>query len=433
MVLITITHLNAFFVKNYIEKRWEYNTSRSLESCFPSIKCKSATRDPEIMNSREKFLACMSFDPGGITPRWEYGYWAEAIRNWYADGLTPSKQIPQELSGGASIRAEVMGYKSGGFVDLEIHALFNMDSHQRRIPIDNFIFPKFKEIIIEDHPTSVVMQDGWGIVKHKKKDQSSLERFISGPVKTLADWENVREEHLQPDSAGRFPENWSELVEEYKQRDYPLVLGGGQGFFGSIRYLMGEVQALMGFIQTPDLIHAINDHLCNFWIALYGKVLQDIKPDMALIWEDMCYKNGPLISPTMVRVFMLPYYKRLCGFLKDNNVDIIHVDTDGDASSILPILIEGGVTGTFPLEVNAKMDVMKLREAFPKLQMIGGVDKMALLKGKEAIDVELETRIKPALKTGGYIPTVDHLVPPGVSWENFKYYRERLNTMIDEL
>ena len=32
---------------------------------------------------------------------------------------------------------------------------------------------------------------------------------------------------------------------------------------------------------------------------------------------------------------------------------------------------------------------------------------------------------------GGYIPYVDHAVPPGVSWENFTYYRERLNEIIE--
>ena len=385
------------------------------------------------MNSREKFLSCMAFDPGGPIPKWEYGYWAAAVRGWYEEGLEVSAKIPDDLVGGDSIRAEVMGYKPGGYVDTEIHAIFNQDAHQRRIPVDNFIYPRFEEVVLEDHPDSEVVRDGWGIVRHKKKDQSSLDHFVSGPVSTMNDWEELKEEHLQADTVGRFPENWETLVEEYKQRDYPLVLGGGQGFFGSVRYLLGEVEALVGFIKKPELVHAINDHLCDLWIGLTDKVLKDIKPDIFLIWEDMCYKSGPLISPKMVAEFMVPYYKRLCGYLNENGIDIIHVDTDGDARPIIELLLEGGMTGTFPLEVNANMDVAELRKSFPSLQMIGGVDKMALLAGKDAIDNELDNKILPVMKEGGFIPTIDHLVPPGISWENFSYYREKLNRMIDEL
>lgn len=384
------------------------------------------------MNTREKFLTTLLFESRSEIPKWEYGYWAEAVLNWRQEGFSGTQQFPIGFTGGKSVRAEIMGYKPGGFVDLDIHQLFEMDKHQRRIPVNNFIYPRFEEKILEDLQDTIVVRDGWGITRRKKKDQSSLDHFVSGPVSSIEDWEKLKE-RLQPDTPGRFPDNWQELVTGYKQRDYPLILGGGHGFFGSVRYLMGEVESLMGFIESPELIHAINDHLCNLWIDLSDRVLKFIKPDMFLIWEDMCYKNGPLISPAMVEEFMVPYYKRLCGFLKDNGVEIIHVDTDGDAWKIIKPLLAGGMTGTFPLEVNANMDVIQLRESFPNLQLIGGVDKMALIKGKDAIDNELVNKILPVMKQGGFIPSIDHLVPPGVSWENFRYYREKLNHLIDSL
>lgn len=384
------------------------------------------------MDTREKFIAAMSGQPGAPLPKWEYGYWGGAVREWIQDGLAYASDLPEDLGEGGSVRAEAMGYKKGGYVDQTIHTLLGLDAHQRRVPVDNFIYPRFEEQIVEDQGDSVIVRDGWGVLRQKKKDQSSLERFISGPVRSWQDWEQLKE-RLQPDTPGRFPDNWETLVKEYQERDYPLVLGGGQGFFGSIRYLLGEIEALTGLIKMPDLVHAINDHLCDLWIGLAEKVLQDIQPDLFLIWEDMCYKNGPLISPDMVGEFMVPYYRRLCAFLVDSGVGIIHVDTDGDAWKILPHLMEGGMTGTFPLEVNANMDAAALRESFPTLQLIGGVDKMALFKGREAIDHELEKRIWPTLQKGGFIPTIDHLVPPGVPWDDFRYYRERLNGMIDRL
>ena len=69
---------------------------------------------------------------------------------------------------------------------------------------------------------------------------------------------------------------------------------------------------------------------------------------------------------------------------------------------------------------------------YPKLQMIGGIDKRAVIKGKEAIDEELDSRIPYMLKKGGYIPYVDHHVPPDVSLNNYVYYRQKLKSMIEK-
>ncbi len=116
---------------------------------------------------------------------------------------------------------------------------------------------------------------------------------------------------------------------------------------------------------------------------------------------------------------------------RDHHVNIIFVDTDGDFWKMIPKFIEGGVTGVFPCEVNANMDVAAIREAYPKFQLIGGVDKMKLFMGKEAIDAELDRKIAPTIRKGGYIPTIDHLVPENTPWSFFSYYRERLNKIID--
>jgi len=40
--------------------------------------------------------------------------------------------------------------------------------------------------------------------------------------------------------------------------------------------------------------------------------------------------------------------------------------------------------------------------------------------------------VKELLKTGGYIPFGDHFIPPEVNWEDFKYYRNKLNDIIDK-
>jgi uroporphyrinogen decarboxylase len=65
--------------------------------------------------------------------------------------------------------------------------------------------------------------------------------------------------------------------------------------------------------------------------------------------------------------------------------------------------------------------------------MMGGIDKRILIAGsRRDIDAALE-KTQAVMKTGGYIPHIDHSVPMDAEWEKFKYYRTRLNQIIERL
>jgi len=127
---------------------------------------------------------------------------------------------------------------------------------------------------------------------------------------------------------------------------------------------------------------------------------------------------------------MLPAYQKVTSFLKEMGVNVILVDTDGKIDKLIPLFLESGVTAIFPFEVQAGNDVVSLRKEYPRLQILGGIDKLKIAQGKEAIDEELNAKVPFLLKAGGYVPHIDHHVHPEISWEDFKYYRSRLNEMI---
>ena len=93
-----------------------------------------------------------------------------------------------------------------------------------------------------------------------------------------------------------------------------------------------------------------------------------------------------MVSPAMMREFMLPYYKRLTGFLKARGVKTIFVDTDGECTGLIPLFLEGGVTGLYPMEASCGVDIVKVRRLYPRLQLMGGVPKSETLKGPKRID-----------------------------------------------
>ena len=71
-----------------------------------------------------------------------------------------------------------------------------------------------------------------------------------------------------------------------------------------------------------------------------------------------------------------------------------------------------------------------MRKQIPNLALMGGIPKSEIQKGRKRIDEILEP-VGQVVKTGGYIPFGDHFIPPEVEWEDFKYYRNKLNEIID--
>ncbi|MCL6088010.1 MAG: hypothetical protein M1475_06320, partial [Actinobacteria bacterium] len=134
------------------------------------------------------------------------------------------------------------------------------------------------------------------------------------------------------------------------------------------------------------------------------------------------------------REFLTPYYKKIVRFAHEAGVDIIITDSDGFVEDLIPLIVETGVTGMYPFERAAGNDLLRIREAFPDFQIMGGFDKRTMFAdgGREAIDNELEI-VKEMLKKGRYIPHTDHFVSEDCTYENFSYYRNRLNKIIDGL
>jgi hypothetical protein len=143
------------------------------------------------------------------------------------------------------------------------------------------------------------------------------------------------------------------------------------------------------------------------------------------IWEDMSGKQGSLISPAMVEEFMMPCYDRIAAFARAHAVPLVSVDTDGDCSQLVPVMLRHGVNMFFPFEVQAGNDIIKYREQYPTLGIFGGLDKRALALGRKEIDREV-AKAKKMVKLGRYIPSFDHFIPPDVPWDDYCYAVQQL-------
>lgn len=381
------------------------------------------------LNSREKFNSVMSFEDNKVTMKTEFGFWAGTLKKWFGEGLPKTADTPYINALDAKIvRASDDIAGSGELADKNILNYFNLDSYLVKFPFD--ISPKLPQKMIEDNEDHKIYLDSYGLKKKEGKITAGIPMVIEYPIKNRKDFYKYRDLY-DDDYKKRLPQNWDKLKEQLKTRDFPIRLGGGPyGFSFFPRHLMGDVIYMMSMYDDPGFLKEFNEYFLNLVMNYWSLILKDVEIDCIFILEDIAYRTGSFISKEMFKEFLTPYYIKFMDFLKQFKVKNVLVDCDGLIDELIPLWIEAGITGLFPIE--AVNDVAKIREKYPKLQLMGGIDKKLLFKDKtkKGIDAELE-KIKKLLNKGGYVPHIDHAVSEDVTWDNFKYYRERLNNIID--
>jgi uroporphyrinogen decarboxylase len=409
------------------------------------------------MNTRERLLKVLAFEPGVHSLKWEFGYWGETVDNWYAEGLpklayptvegvtttpTASLYAPAWLSLGKGRLPKGIAVVAGGLYwptqsfpqDHDVRDFFGMGACQQLVDVNLLFDPAFEVQLLRENDEVFEYIDLDGVQRRFLKTEGTIPNAMKWPIVDRKSWEKVKDERLNlKNITTRFPADWEARVREYKERDYPLALGGyPHGFFGTLSHLIGYENLFVWYHDEPQLVHDILNTFTEIWIAVYSEVLARTTVDHWQIWEDVSYGRGPMISLAMVREYMLPYIKRVGDFLKARGVQHVLLDTDGDCNSLIPLFMQAGVTGMYPFEVHCGMDIVKVRKQYPTLQIMGGIPKSEIVKGRTRIDEILEP-VEVVLKTGGYVPFADHFVPPDVSFEDFSYYRRRLNEIIDRL
>ncbi|MCD6465860.1 hypothetical protein J7L27_05805 [Candidatus Bathyarchaeota archaeon] len=353
------------------------------------------------MNHRERFLRTFEFKNVDRVPDYEFGYWDETIDRWHREGLPLEKKTNRDIE--LYLRLE-------GWDCIEM------------LPIRTGLWPVLPERIIKEEGDRAIVDDGMGGIYIRTTTSSSVPHYIRHPLKSREDWERLKP-FFDPDTPGRFPLNWEEIAKSYRERDYPLGIFVGS-LYGWLRNWMGVERISIAFYRDPDWIAEMMDTFVNLWIKIIRRALKYVKVDFAAWWEDMCYNRGPLLSVRLFEEFMVPRYRKVTDVLKEYGVRINILDSDGDISLLVPGWLKAGINCMFPLEAR-HTNIYRLREEFGnRVLLMGGVNKLALMAGGKAIDKELE-RLTPLLKEGGYIPMVDHRVPPEVSYQTYLSYLKK--------
>jgi len=346
------------------------------------------------MTARERFNNQMNFKPVDRCFNMEFGYWGENFSQW-------------------NIFSE-----NGVTGDAEANEFLSFD------PIETvwgnvWMDPPFEEKVIERHGNINIIQDANGLTAEVAADShSSIPHYTGSSVVTPEDWRRVKEERFRPDS--RVMDVDRVIKEHPPTRDYPLGIDCGS-MIGKIRDMLTFEGLCYAWADYPEMLEDMVETCCVLVEGMLDQVLGKVDFDYAAGWEDICFNHGPILPPSFFKEVVGPRYKRINQKLKKHGIDVWYTDCDGDVRPILPVFLENGINCLLPFEVNSCTHPGRLLDQYEGLRIMGGVDKMKLLEGKDAIKAYLKS-LEPYVLRGGYIPFCDHRCPPDVTPENYLYY-----------
>jgi uroporphyrinogen decarboxylase len=348
------------------------------------------------MTDRERFVNQMHYKPIDRCFNMEFGYWDENFKQWdlFIDhGITNNEDADLFFN---FDKLAVIGGKC------DIH-------------------PAFPDEIIEDRPNSVVMRNGDGLIAEVTKGSASIPHYMASSIVTPEDWQKVKEERFNRDHPDRILDIAKLKALHPADRTYPLGVDCGS-MIGRVRDMLTFEGIAYAMFDYPEMLEDMVETRCLLVEDFLDQVLPHFDFDFASGWEDICFKNGPIVTVDFFKEVVMPRYKRIHKKLTAAGIDLWYTDCDGDVRPILPYLMEGGINCLFPYEVNSCAHPAELLAEYGKdLRIMGGVDKIEMIKGKAEIKAYLET-LAPIVARGGYIPFCDHRCPPDVSVENYLYY-----------
>jgi len=356
------------------------------------------------MTHRERFQAIMRFQQPDRVPLWDLeGITEGAVRQWCLDGFPPGREVRE-------------------FIRYDPYV---------RVPLSTDPIPSFVPRVVEEDEESVTTIDQYGFKVKTFKAHAvppTVYYYIEGSVQTRADWERMKKRY-DPADLRRRPNYWGpELFQHYRSLDQPisLTLSWGPGRGPKNGYLLGLERFLEALKDEPALVHDIFEFWADFLIELVRELVENVPLDFVWLSEDgLAYKNSTLISPATYREFWLRPVKRVTDFLRSHGVEIIGHYTSGNIQPLIPTFLEAGINLFGPLECAAGLDAVELRREYGRdLLMMGNIGREALMKGPEAVEEEFYRKVPYLMEQGGYIPAVDDMILPDISFAALMRYVE---------
>lgn len=186
----------------------------------------------------------------------------------------------------------------------------------------------------------------------------------------------------------------------------------------------GMETALMNMIANPEVYRAVDEHILQFYLKANEIFYEATKGKLhaVLIGNDMGSQRGLMLSPDMVREFIIPGCKRLVQQAHNYGLKVIY-HSCGSIADVIPDLIAAGVDVIHPIQaLAAGMEPHSLKARFGgQVSFCGGVDTQDLLVNGTPAQVEKKVReLREIFPTGLIVSPSHEAILPDVPPANIQ-------------
>ena len=367
-----------------------------------TIKTQHSQTRLSTITERELFERIMSYGEFDRIPAIHWGGWPETRERWIAEGL------PENA---------------------DEHKYFGADGMWWLLGVNLTPYPSLAEECVEDTDEYRIFRDDAGVLQKDWKNRSCIPHCMDFTLQSAEDWPDFKK-HLQP-HPNRIAADLDEQIAAVETSGDIVGLMAAS-MMGDIRSWMGVENMSYLIYDDPDCYADMVMTQADLTCWSIDQIMSRLKttPDLALSWEDICGKTGPLVSPSIFDKYVAPGYRKVRSKLEECGVTIYGVDCDGLVEPLIPHWLDVGVNLQFPIEHGTwRATPEYLRRKFGReLFIVGGFNKLVLEQGRAAIDAEIARHI-PLMREGGFIMMPDHLITPGTPLEDYKYYLERVREL----
>lgn len=268
-------------------------------------------------------------------------------------------------------------------------------------------------------PSETIAQDGYGRVVRTVPGGYFFEVLENIKV-TPANIDQLPFDSPQADS--RYTGFTKQVEAERKKRCVFAKVGGPFLRTASVRK---ETEFLMDIAGDPEFAYSLASRMADFLAEIGLQSLQRANLYDTGIWifDDMCYNDNPMFSPSQFERIFLPCYKRMVSAFKTAGARKVVLHCDGNLAPILDMLIDAGIDGINPVEPKAHLDLYSLKQRYGnKLAYIGGMCNAHVLPRGTRDEIRQQAdRIREAARGGGVLIAA-HSIGDDISVQAYDYY-----------
>jgi len=287
----------------------------------------------------------------------------------------------------------------------------------------------FSQYVSRDElpPNGYIDEWGEGHIPTASDDQyhSHLEGYVH-PMRTLRSPREVCDYPLPDIEAEYRYEETGRQIRAIQARGLAVMAGMACTVFEVAWHLRSMEALLMDFVDNHDMATALLDRITQKRIV-QARRFAELAPDVIMFGDDVATQRGMLMSVPMWRRWLKPRLALTIAAARQANPDVlIFYHSDGDATDIVPDLIEIGVDILNPVQPEC-MDVFALKQRYgDRLAFWGTLGTQSVLPFGTADDVRRDVRrkIEQVGQGGGLLLAPTHMVEPEVPWENIVAFVE---------